>query len=198
MNDDRQIWPAPDRNKDPLLKVLKKWLPKTGLVLEIASGSGQHAAHFAKKLPGIRWQPSDIDPDNLSSIRAWRAFSGLDNFLDPVTLDVMERWPIRRADALVSCNLIHIAPWAVTEALFRGAKRALRPGGIIVMYGPYRIGGAHTAPSNQAFDESLQARNPEWGVRDLDKVREVAGRLRIGCEKMIQMPANNLAVVYRL
>jgi SAM-dependent methyltransferase len=198
MSDKRLIWPAPERNKQPLLKVLKRVLPKTGLVLEIASGTGQHVSHFAQKLPKLEWQPTDLDPVNLASIEAWRSHTGAANIRAPLQLDVRLPWPVRRADAIVNCNLIHIAPWSVTEDLFRGAKRTLRPGAVIVMYGPYRIGGHHTAPSNQAFDDSLRRRNPAWGVRDLDTVRDVAGRLAIRCEEVVQMPANNLAIVYRL
>jgi SAM-dependent methyltransferase len=196
--DSRLVSPAADRNKQPILAVLKRVLPKSGLVLEIAAGSGQHSAHFSRALPMLTWQPSDADEDARESIAAWALAEALPNLMPPVALDVRVRpWPIDRADAIVCINMIHISPWAATLALIDGARETLAPGGVLYLYGPYRIGGAHTAPSNAAFDASLRAQNPEWGVRDLAEVVKVADAAGFDLVETVDMPANNLSVIFR-
>lgn len=192
-----QSAPAAERNKDPILSVLRRVLPQTGLVLEIASGTGQHVVHFARALPGLTWQPSEPDPQMRPSIVGWLAEAGLPNVLPPLDLDVCRpEWPIDRAEAIVCINMIHISPWEATEQLLAGSERILQPGGILYLYGPYRRDGGHTAPSNEAFDASLRQRNPRWGVRDLEAVAEVAGGHGLDLSDVIEMPANNLSVVF--
>ncbi|MBL8836723.1 MAG: DUF938 domain-containing protein [Alphaproteobacteria bacterium] len=190
--------PAAARNREPILAVLREVLPASGLVLEIASGSGEHAMWFAEALPSITWQPSDGDDGARASIAAWRAKGKLPNLREPVALDAAApgTWPIARADAVVCINMIHIAPWAAAEGLFAGASRVLPPGGVLFLYGPYREGGRHTAPSNEAFDADLRRRNPEWGVRDLDDVTALAARCGFTLARRVAMPANNLSVVF--
>src|SRR5262245_50914829 len=190
--------PASARNRDPILAVLRRVLPERGVVLEIASGSGEHAVHFAAALPGLTWQPSDPDPQARDSVAAYRAAAQLPNLLPPLALDAASpTWPVTQADAMVSINMIHIAPWAAAEGLMAGAGRLLPAGGVLFLYGPFREHGRHTAPSNAAFDESLRARNREWGVRDLDEVAALANRHGFALEERIAMPANNLSVVFR-
>jgi SAM-dependent methyltransferase len=193
----KQHAPAAERNRDPILAVLRRVLPARpgALVLEVASGSGQHALHFAAALPHLRWQPSDQDPVARDSVAAWRAEAGLDNLLPPLFLDVRGPWPVAAADAIFCANMIHISPWACTLALLSGAAAVLPPGSPLVLYGPYRRGGAHTAPSNAAFDASLRARDPAWGVRDLEEV--VAQARGFALDEVVEMPANNLTVVLR-
>jgi SAM-dependent methyltransferase len=186
------------RNRQPILDVLARVLPPTGLVLEIASGSGEHVVFFAQNLPSLRWQPTDADTAALSSIAAHRAAARPTNLLEPLRLDVTaERWPIERADALVCNNMIHITPWRVTEGLMAGAGRILETGGILFLYGPYRVGGRHTASSNQDFDCSLKAQNHEWGIRDLAEVTALAQRHGLNLAETVAMPANNLSVIFR-
>jgi SAM-dependent methyltransferase len=189
--------PSALRNRGPILEVLRRVLPPHGLVLEIASGTGDHAVHFAAALPGLAFQPTDRDSAALASIAAHRAAADLPNLLPPLPLDVTEPWPVERADAVLSINLIHIAPWAAAEGLVAGAGRVVPPGGVLFLYGPYRIAGAHTAPSNAAFDESLRARDPAWGVRDLDDVARLAERHGFALEERVPMPANNFSLVFR-
>lgn len=190
--------PAAVRNAAPILDVLRSALPARGTVLEIASGTGQHAAHFAAALPGIDWQPSDADPRARASIAAWRAHAGLANLREPLDLDVRrEPWPVDTVDAIVCINMIHIAPWEAAVALMKGAGGRIAAGGAIVLYGPYRRGGAHTAPSNEAFDADLRARDPSWGVRDLEAVEALAQAEGFVCEAVVPMPANNFSVVFR-
>jgi len=191
--------PAAERNKDPILDVLRQVLPERGLVLEIASGTGQHVVHFASALPALSWQPSDPDAESLDSIAAYVAASGLANMAAPMALDARgSDWPIERADAVVCINMIHIAPWSAAEGLFRGAAGLLDNGQPLVLYGPYKRGGEHTAPSNADFDASLKHRNAEWGVRDLDnEVTPLAERNGFRLEQVVEMPANNLTVVFR-
>jgi hypothetical protein len=190
--------PAVARNRDPILAVLRRVLPERGVVLELASGSGEHAVHFAAALPGLTWQPTDPDPQARDSIAAYRTAVQLPNLLAPLPLDAISpTWPVARADAILAINMIHIAPWAAAEGLMAGAERLLPGGGVLFLYGPFREHGQHTAPSNAAFDESLRARNREWGVRDLDEVAALASRHRLALEERVAMPANNLSVVFR-
>jgi SAM-dependent methyltransferase len=194
----KQLSASSERNKDPILDVLRDTLPDTGLVLEIASGTGQHAVHFAAALSAITWQPSDIDPELRASVAAWRNEAGLANLLEPIHLDVTaDPWPVSEAAAIVNANMIHIAPWEACTGLLDGAGRILPEGGILFMYGPYRIGGKHTAPSNEQFDHSLRARDPSWGIRNLDDVALEARRRGLHLIKTVQMQANNLSVIYR-
>lgn len=194
----RQFSPAAERNREPILEVLRRHLPQTGLVLEIASGTGQHVAHFAANLPDLDWQPSDLNAATHASIAAWVKDAGLANVHPPVELNVTtETWPVDRADAIVCINMIHISPWAATEGLLRGAERILPSGSVLYLYGPYRRAGQHTAPSNEEFDVSLKARNPEWGVRNLEDVLDLASRHGFECVEVAEMPANNLSVVLR-
>jgi SAM-dependent methyltransferase len=193
----RQFAPAAERNREPILAVLQRVLPPTGLALEIASGTGQHVVHFAKALPKWTWQPSELDPQMRQSIAAWVSETGVANVLPPVNLDVSRAdWPVERADAVVCINMIHISPWRATEHLLAGCERLLGPGGILFLYGPYRRFGRHTAPSNEAFDESLRQRNPQWGVRDLETVEETANQHGFALSEVVEMPANNLSVVF--
>ena len=190
--------PAAERNKEPILEVLERVLPTRGLVLEIASGTGQHVLHFARALPALAWQPSDPDPHARGSIAARLADERAANVLPPVDLDVRTTpWPITACDAIVCINMIHISPWEATLALIAGAARTLPNDGILYLYGPYRVGGAHTAPSNAAFDRSLRAQDASWGVRDLEAVEAAAAEACFMLEETIRMPANNLSVVFR-
>lgn len=191
-------WAAPERNKAPVLAVLQQVLPKTGTLLEIASGTGQHAVHFAQNLPDWIIQPSDIDADNLASIQAWCDEAALPNLRPPRSLDVCDGdWKVASVDAIFNANMVHIAPWEVALGLISGAARHLVPGGLLLMYGPFRIGGQHTAPSNQTFDDSLRQRDPRFGVRDLEAVVALAERQGFTLQERIAMPANNQTVVFR-
>ena len=190
--------PAAERNREPILEVLRRVLPATGTVLEIASGSGQHAVFFSERLPQLRWQPSDPAADALRSIQAWVSEEARENLLAPIALDVRsEPWPIARADAMLCINMIHISPWEVSEALFEGAQRVLSTDAPLVTYGPYRVHGRHTAPSNAAFDESLRSRDPRWGVRDIDELSALATRTGFSLDESVLMPANNMTLVWR-
>ncbi|MEQ9499203.1 MAG: DUF938 domain-containing protein [Deltaproteobacteria bacterium] len=189
-------YPATGRNGAAIEEVLTGRLPQEGLVLEIASGSGQHGLRFARAYPKLRWQPSDPEDEARASIDAYRTDDGPENLLPAIRLDVTELpWPVERADALFCANMIHIAPWAATEGLFAGAERILPSGAPLILYGPFRIDGAHTAPSNESFDASLKRRNPEWGVRDLAEVTTEASAFTL--EERLAMPANNFTLVFR-
>lgn len=189
--------PATLRNREPILAVLKRWLPSSGLVLEVAAGSGEHAAFFAPLFPGLEWQPTDRDADALASIDAWQGEAGIATLRPALALDVRaEPWPVERADAVFCANMIHIAPWDCALALLRGAGRILPAGGLLILYGPFRVGGRHTAPSNEAFDAELRARDPAWGVRDLEAVGEAAQAAGLDHLETAPMPANNLTVVW--
>ena len=189
--------PAVARNRDLILAVLREVLAAPGTVLEIASGSGEHAVHFASALPHLVWQPTDPDAQARRSIAAHAAQARLPNLLPPLELDAAAAvWPVTQADAVVSINMIHIAPWAAAEGLLAGAARLLPAGSPLYLYGPYREHGRHTAPSNAAFDESLRARDPAWGVRDLDAVVALAARHGLALQRTVAMPANNLSVVF--
>jgi hypothetical protein len=189
--------PAVARNRDPILAVLREVLAAPGTVLEIASGSGEHAVHFASALPHLVWQPTDPDAQARRSIAAHAAQARLPNLLPPLELDAAAAvWSVTQADAVVSINMIHIAPWAAAEGLLAGAARLLPAGSPLYLYGPYREHGRHPAPSNAAFDESLRARDPAWGVRDLDAVVALAARHGLALQRTVAMPANNLSVVF--
>ena len=189
--------PSAERNKQPILDVLSRVLPRTGLVLEIGSGTGQHVAHFAKALPHLIFQPSEMDRDRHASIAAWVEHEKLANVRPPIAFDLTKQWPVREADAIVCINVIHISPWDATIGLMRGAGEILPPRGVLVTYGPYRRGGQHTAPSNETFDASLKSRDPRWGVRDLEEVAAAAKGEGLEMEEVVEMPANNLTVVFR-
>ncbi|WP_163557268.1 DUF938 domain-containing protein [Halomonas sp. NO4] len=188
---------AAARNRQPILEVLRQLLPAQAHVLEVASGSGEHAVHCAAAMPGWEWQPTDVEPGALASIAAWRRHEALPNLLEPILLDVTGAWPAREVDAVVAINLIHISPWRVTEALVAGAAERLVPGGVLYLYGPYRRGGEHTALSNAAFDADLRARDPHWGVRDLEAVVAEGECHGFHLDRVVAMPANNLSVILR-
>ncbi len=189
---------ATERNREPILEVLRGALPPKGLVLEIASGTGQHVVHFAQALPDLLWQPTDPSPAHLDSIRAWTASAAVGNVAAPLALDV-ERWPwpLTRADAILNINMIHIAPWSAAEALFHGAARVLPPSGLLFLYGPFMRDGRHTADSNQRFDERLRGEDPRWGVRDLVDVEAAAAAAGFPAPEIVAMPANNLSLLFR-
>ncbi|WP_445501719.1 DUF938 domain-containing protein [Microvirga sp. G4-2] len=190
--------PSVARNRDPILAVLHRVLPPAGTVLEIASGTGEHAVYFAAALPHLTWQPSDQDEQALRSIATHRSISGLSNLLAPLALDAAAPdWPVEQADAVVAINMVHISPWRTTQGLMAGAERVLPRGGVLYLYGAYRENGTHTAPSNEAFDADLRRRNPEWGIRDLEAVAELAGSHGLTLVERIPMPANNLSLVFR-
>jgi SAM-dependent methyltransferase len=194
----RQRSPSAERNREPILTVLREALPATGRVLEIASGTGQHAMCFAAALPGLDWQPSDVDGDARASIAAWIAHDGLPNVRAPLALDVHRPdWGIDSLDAVVCINMIHISPWSATQALFAGAGRRLVDGGVLYLYGPYKRGGAHTSPSNDAFDQQLRSRNSDWGVRDMETVVALGASAGLVCDEPVAMPANNFSLVFR-
>lgn len=198
LDDGRWRAPAAERNRDPILAVLRRWLPERGTVLEIGSGTGQHVVHFARALPALDWQPSDPDARMRASIDAWIAAAALRNVRAPVALDVeAPRWPVDRADALVCINVVHVAPWSIVPALMAGAARTLAPQGVLFLYGPYRRGGAHTAASNERFDAELRAHDARWGVRDVEAVTRVACDAGFDRVDAVDMPANNLALVFR-
>jgi len=196
--DGRWFAPSAERNRDPILAVLTRVLPQTGFVLEIGSGTGQHVVHFAAALPRLTWQPSDPDAEFRESVRSWLVREKLANVRAPVELDVRRLpWPFARADAVLSINMIHVAPWAATEAVVAGAKEILPDAGVLFLYGPYRRFGRHTASSNEAFDAALRASDPAWGLRDLEAVVEIARAAELDLAEVIAMPANNFSVVFR-
>lgn len=192
------VWPAPERNKTPILEVLERVLPESCRVLEIASGSGQHAAHFAANLPHVQWYPTDLDETNLASISAYVDEAGLPNLHMPRQLDVRESdWGQAEPDAVFTANLVHISPWECTLALIEGAAHQLAPRGLLLVYGPFHVGGAPTSESNAAFDADLQARDPRWGVRDLEAVVTHAASVGLELVERVEMPANNQLLVFQ-
>lgn len=198
LDDGRWFTQSAERNKAPILAVLTRLLPSSGLVLEIASGTGQHVVHFAAGLPELQWQPSDPDADLRESVRRRISETALKNILEPIDLDVRRLpWPIKSADAVVCINMIHVAPWEATEALLSGATSVLNTGGVLFLYGPYRRFGDHTAPSNAAFDAQLRATDPAWGLRDMEAVTERAALVGFELADIVDMPANNFSVVFR-
>jgi SAM-dependent methyltransferase len=191
----RRFSPSAARNRDPILQALRPRLPAAGLVLEVASGTGEHCAHLAAALPGLRFQPTDPDPDALASIDAW--CGSLPNVRPALALDAAADWPVAAADAVLCINMIHIAPWEATVGLMAGAARVLAPGGVLALYGPYMRDGRHTGPGNVAFDADLRARNPAWGVRALEDVAALAAAVGFGVPEVVKMPADNLILVFR-
>ena len=191
--------PSTARNREPILYVLRPRLPASGLVLEIAAGAGEHAVYNAAALPDLQWRPTDADAEALASIAAWRDHAGLPNLLPPLPLDAAapEAWPVTRADAVVSINMVHISPWSATEGLMAGAGKVLPPGGLLFLYGPYLEADVETAPSNLAFDEGLRRCNPAWGIRRLDAVAALAAAQGLALAERITMPANNLSLIFR-
>lgn len=195
MEDARLSAPSALRNREPILEVLRRVLPPAGEVLEVASGTGEHVAHFAAALPEIGFQPSDLDAARRASIDAWA--QGLANVRPAIALDTIGAWPAGRFDAVVCINMIHIAPWAATLGLIGGAGAVLPSGGVLVLYGPYLRDGVATAPGNLAFDADLRARDPGWGLRRLERVAEIASAAGFSGPEIVEMPANNLCVVFR-
>ncbi len=202
--DGRLFSPSFERNFSAITAALRPLLDgKGGAVLEIGSGTGQHVAHWAGEFPGLTWAPSDIQPEHHASIEAWRRVLAPPNLRAPLALDATDDWTAQDEvaalgplAAVIALNVIHIAPWAVAEGIVAGAARALGPGGVLAFYGPFRRGGLHTAESNAAFDASLRAEDPEWGVRDLDEVARLAGEAGFGPARVSEMPANNLVVAF--
>jgi SAM-dependent methyltransferase len=192
----RRHAPATDRNREPIAAVLAEELPEAGRILEVASGTGQHCAFFAQRFPRLVWQPTDPDLESLVSIADWCA--DIANVLPPVGLDASaDDWPVGRVDAMLCINMVHISPWAATLGLMAGAGQLLDPGAPLILYGPYRQHGVPTAASNEEFDLSLRARNPDWGLRHVEDVARVAAEQRLTLKRIEPMPANNLLLVFR-
>lgn len=194
----RRFAPATARNRDPILDVLGPLLPESGLVLEVASGTGEHVVHFAQARPGLVWQPSDPSQEARESIAAWAEAEGLPNVRAPLALDAAaEDWPVDNFDAAVCINMLHISPWAATQGLMKGAGKRLTPGGLLYIYGPFRRADTPTALSNEAFDADLKGRDARWGLRMLEDVRAEAESNGLGFEGFVEMPANNLSLIFR-
>jgi Protein of unknown function (DUF938) len=194
---ERLYAPATERNREAILSVLKSILPTQGKVLEIAGGTGEHITFWAPYFPNITWQPSDPDPMHLASIEGWIAQLPAANILSPVQIDVTNQtWGIDSVEVILCVNMIHIAPWAACLGLLQGAQSLLSKGGLLYLYGPFKQQGKHTAPSNEAFDLSLRAQDPSWGVRDLEAVIDSAQKYDLHVQQVIPMPANNLSVVF--
>ena len=195
---DRRSAPAALRNREPIADVLRDWLPERGLVLEVASGTGEHSAFFADRFPSLEWQPSDLHPDALSSIRAWRDESGLANLREPLVIDATAPdWPIERADAILNINMVHISPWAASLGLLDGAARLLGPGAPLILYGPWIAESIETAPSNLAFDSDLKRRDPQWGLRSVKAFAAEAKARGFVLAEQRAMPANNLMLLFQ-
>jgi hypothetical protein len=198
MGDARQHAPATARNRAPIVAVLRGVLPPTGLVLEVASGTGEHVVHFAESFPGLAFQPSDPSAPARVSIAAWIAASGVENVLPPLDLDAAcDQWPVAEAAAVLCINMIHISPWEATVGLMRGAGRLLAPGAPLYLYGPFVRQGRPLEPSNQAFDQSLRRQDPRWGLRSVDDITACAEDHGLALEQIVPMPANNLSLVLR-
>ncbi|HEY6035880.1 MAG TPA: DUF938 domain-containing protein [Kofleriaceae bacterium] len=193
----KRFAPATERNRGPIRDVLARVLPASGTVLEIASGSGEHAVAFAQAFPALTWQPSDPDPSALASIAAWREEAGLANLAPPIELDVVKPWPAVAPAAIACINMVHISPWEASLALFANAGRLLAPGALLYLYGPYRFSGAFTAESNAEFDRSLRSRDPRWGVRDVDDLVATARAAQLELVDTVAMPANNHSLIFR-
>jgi hypothetical protein len=198
MTDHRQYAPATVRNRDFILDALRDVLPTTGVILEIASGSGEHVVHFARNLPSLAFQPSDSEPEALLSVAAWVKAAEVTNVRAPIVLDAFQSpWPIASAGGIICINMIHISPWDATVGLIRGAAAILPRGSPLYLYGPYKRKGFATARSNQAFDQNLRDRNPTWGLRDLEAVAAIAQSAGFSVPTVAEMPAKNLSVVFR-
>lgn len=194
----KQHAPATGRNREPIREVLAQHVPASGLVLELSSGTGEHAVHLARAFPALTWQPSDVDPAALASIAAWREESALPNLRAPLVVDATDPvWPVDVADVVVCINMIHIAPWQAALGLLAGARRTLPTGGVLYLYGPFRFDGVFTAPSNAGFDHSLRARDARWGVRDVRDVTAAAASCNLELAETVAMPANNHSLVFR-
>lgn len=194
----RQFAPATERNRDYILPILQRLITPGASVLEIGSGTGEHAVYFARTLEQVRWHPTEMNPHGLASIAAWIEHAKASNISPPQLLDVMQpSWPVTQADAIVCINMIHYSPWEATPALFAGAARTLSQGGVLYCYGPYRRHGGHTAPSNEDFDAWLKDRDPRFGVRDVEAVEREADGHGLRLEELIPMPANNFSLVFR-
>jgi hypothetical protein len=193
---DKRHAPATARNRDAIVAVLHDALPSFGLMLEVASGSGEHAVHFAVAFPHLDWQPTDPDPAALASIAAWRADASLPNLNAPLQLDAAGDWPVSRADAVLCINMVHISPWDATLGLMKGAGALLPPGGLLYLYGPYLRDDVETAPGNLAFDASLKARDPRWGLRRVADVVAAAAAQGLVFDRQVDMPANNLSLLF--
>jgi hypothetical protein len=194
----RRSSPSVQRNRDPILDILREVLPASGTVLEIASGTGEHVQHFAASLPGLEWQPTDPSAEARASIAAWREAQPLRNVAAPLALDAgRPDWPIARADAVVAINMVHISPWTATLGLLEGAAKVLPDGGILFLYGPYAREGQPLAPSNAVFDADLRARDAAWGIRSLETVVREADARGLVFVRAIEMPANNMSVLFR-
>ena len=199
--DARQYAPATQRNREPIFEILSRVLVQKSNILEIASGTGEHAVYFASRLKSYRWIPSDTNPTSWESIVAWKQAEAVANLEQPLSIDVTQaNWQQQVAelniDAIVNINMIHIAPWQACLGLMTGAGQILPPGGVLYLYGPYKRNGEHIAPSNANFDRSLRDRNSEWGVRDLEAVEEAAAAENLRLQQVIEMPANNLSVIF--
>src|SRR5690349_2611268 len=190
--------PAALRNREPIAEVLAEWLPKSGLVLEIASGTGEHVIHFAGRVPELEWQPTDIHPDALASITAWHGATPLTNVRAPLILDASTSdWPVQQADAVLSINMVHISPWASALGLLAGASRLLRTGAPLILYGPWLGDGLPTVQSNLDFDSDLKRRNPEWGLRRVEGFAAAGEERGFSLVETRAMPANNLMLLLR-
>jgi SAM-dependent methyltransferase len=189
--------PATERNRDAITGVLKGHLPSQGTVLEIASGTGEHIIHFAQQFPHLTWQPSDSDPLAIASIAAWRAESSADNLLAPVQLDAATDWPVQNLSAILCINMVHISPWEATRGLLRNAGRRLPKGGLLYLYGPFRRQDRETSASNEEFDRNLKSRNSQWGLRFVEDVAQEASLYDLHLSEIIEMPANNLSLLFR-
>lgn len=193
----RRSAPAALRNREPIADVLEDWLPASGTVLEIASGSGEHAVHFAGRFPALCWQPSDVDEGALASILAWREESGLANLLPPIQIDsAAQDWPVKRADAILSINMVHISPWASALGLLEGCRRLLGKGSPLIVYGPWLADDVATSPSNMAFDADLKSRDPRWGLRRLEEFAAAAADRGLNLVERRAMPANNMMMLF--
>ena len=199
-DDPRLFFPATERNRDALIEAITPWLPSDGAVLELASGSGEHVTYFAQRAEWsrLRWLPSDPDPTHRASVDAWARARGVDDRVEPATaIDTTAKtWPVTHADAVLCCNMIHIAPWAACLGMLDGCARILAPGARLLLYGPFMRDNQHTAPSNEAFDARLRSRDPSWGVRDMEVVTREAATRGMTRRQIIPMPANNFTVIF--
>lgn len=197
-NDHRQYAPATARNRLPILDVLRAVLPSLGVVLEVASGTGEHIVHFARSFPSVTWQPSDPSDEARRSIKAWIATEGVGSVRPPLDLDAAShKWPIDHASAIICINMIHISPWAATGGLMQGAGRILPEGAPLYLYGPFRQAAKAMERSNAAFDQALRSQDPRWGLRDLEAVIDCAALHHMVLDQILEMPANNLSVILR-